>query len=88
MYVYGWMMEEYQPIGIDYQPTWNDDYIEDLMTQHYMEFNEDRRGESRFWDHTFPQEEFAYNNMTHYSTKFPHTLKGIIFLEKSNNKYK
>jgi len=21
MYVYGWMMEEHQPIGIDYQPT-------------------------------------------------------------------
>jgi len=24
-----------------------------------MEFNEDSRGESRFWDHTFLQTEFA-----------------------------
>jgi len=47
VYVYGWMMEEHQAIGIDYQPIL-DNYIEDLMTQHYMKFNEDRRGESRF----------------------------------------
>ena len=46
-------MEEHQPIGIDYQPIWDYDNIKDSMTQHYMEFNEDRRGESRFWDHTF-----------------------------------
>ena len=48
VYVYGWMMEEHQPIDIDYQPIRDDDYIEDSMTQHYMEFNEDRQGESRF----------------------------------------
>ena len=48
VYLYGSMMEEHQLIGIDYQPIRNDDYIEDLMTQHYMEFNEDRRDESRF----------------------------------------
>ena len=53
VYVYGWMMEEHQPIGINYQSI-RDDYIEDLITQHYMEFNGDRRDESRFWDHTFP----------------------------------
>jgi len=46
-YVYGWMMEEHQPIDIDYQPI-RDDYIEDSMAQYYMEFNEDRRDESRF----------------------------------------
>ena len=40
--VYGWMMEEHQPIGIDYQPIRDDNYIENLMVQHYMEFNEDR----------------------------------------------
>jgi len=33
--VYGWMMEEYQPNDTDYQPTRDDDYIEDTMTQHY-----------------------------------------------------
>ena len=32
MYVYGWIMEENQPIGIDYQPICDDDYIEDSMT--------------------------------------------------------
>ena len=53
----GWMMEEHRPIGIDYQLI-RDDYIEDSMTQHYMEFNEDRRGELRFWVHTFSQAEF------------------------------
>ena len=41
VYVYGWLMEEHQPIGIDFQPI-RDDYSEDSMTQHYMEFNEDR----------------------------------------------
>ena len=48
MHVYGWMIEECQPIGIDYQLIWDDDYIEDSMTRHYMEFSEDRRGESIF----------------------------------------
>ena len=52
MYVYSWMIEERQPIDIDYQPI-RDDYIENSMTQHYMELNEDRRGKSRFWDYTF-----------------------------------
>ena len=37
--VYGWKMKEHQPIGIDYQSI-RDDYIEDSMTQHYMEFDE------------------------------------------------
>ena len=46
--MYSWMMEENQPIGIDYQPIRDDDYIEDSMTQHYMKFNEDRRDELRF----------------------------------------
>jgi len=27
-----------------------------------MKFNEDRRSESRFWDHTFPQAEFDKSN--------------------------
>ena len=27
-----------------------------------MEFNEDRRGESRFWDYTFPQAEVDKSN--------------------------
>ena len=49
VYVYDWMMEEHQPIGIDYQPIQDNDYIEDSMTQYYMEFNKDHRGESRFW---------------------------------------
>jgi len=31
-------MEEHQPIDINYQPIWDDDYIEDSMMQHYMEF--------------------------------------------------
>ena len=57
------MMDERQPIGIDYQSIRDDDYIEDSMTQHCMEFNEDHQGESRFWDHTFLQAEFVYNNM-------------------------
>jgi len=47
MYVYTWMMEEHQPFGIDYQLI-RDGYIEDSMTQHYIEFNEDHRSESRF----------------------------------------
>jgi len=83
VYVYDWMMKEHQPIGIDYQPIRGDDYIEDSMMQHYMEFNEDCRGESRFWDHSFPQAEFAYN-MAHDSTRFPRTQKRIDFVEKSN----
>ena len=32
------------------------------MTQHYMEFDEDHRDESRFWDHTFSQAEFDKAN--------------------------
>jgi len=47
VYAYGWMMEKHHPIGIAYQPI-QDDYVEDSMTQHYMEFNEDCQGESRF----------------------------------------
>ena len=42
------MMEEHQPIDIDYQQIWDDHYIEDSMTQHYIEFNEDHRDESKF----------------------------------------
>jgi len=42
VYVHGWIMEEHKPIDIDYQPIRNNDYIKDLITQHYMEFNEDR----------------------------------------------
>ena len=72
--------------SIDYQPIRDDDYIEDTMTQYYGEFNEERWGESRFWDHSFPQAEFAYN-MAHDSTRFPRTQKRIDFVEKSN-KYK
>jgi len=55
-YVYSWMIEENQPLGIDYQMIRNDYYIEDSMTQHYMEFNEDCQDERRFWDHTFPKQ--------------------------------
>ena len=35
--------------------------------QHYMEFNEDRRGKSRFWNHIFPQAEFAKDGIVHGS---------------------
>jgi len=52
-------MEEHQLIGIEYQSI-RDDYIEDSMTQHYMEFDKDRQ--SRFWDHAFPQVEIAYDS--------------------------
>ena len=48
VYVYGWIMEEHQPTGIDYQPIRDDVYIEDSMTQHYMEFDEDHRGKFTF----------------------------------------
>jgi len=65
IYVYGWMMEEHQSIGIGRQSIWDDIYIEDSITQQYMEFDEDRRGESRFWDHTFPQAEFAKGDINH-----------------------
>ena len=65
VYVYGWMMEEHQLIGIDYQPIRDDDYIEDLMTQHYIEFNEDRQGESKFWNHAFYQPEFIKDGIAH-----------------------
>ena len=37
---------------------------------------------------TLLQAEFAYNNMARCSIKFPHTLKGINFVEISNKKYK
>ena len=40
MYMYGWIIEEHQPIGIDYQQIRDEDYIEDSMTQHCMEFDE------------------------------------------------
>jgi len=73
---------------IDYQPIRDDDYVEDSMTQYYMELNEDRRCESIFWDHTFPQTEFAYNSMAHGLTEFPLTLTRVDFVEKSNKKYK
>ena len=53
------MMEEHQPISIDYQSIQDDDYIEDSMTQYYMEFDENCRGKLRFWYHTFSQVEFA-----------------------------
>ena len=81
-------MEEHQPISIDYQPIQDDDYIKDSMMEYYMEFNEDHRGESKFWDHTFPQAEFAYNNMDHGSTGFSRMLKEIDLVVKSNKKYK
>jgi len=55
-------MEEYQPIGIDYQLIRKDDYIEDLMTQHYMKFDEDHQDKSRFWDHTFSEVELDKSN--------------------------
>jgi len=60
-------MEEHQPIGINYQPIRDDNYIEDSMMQHYMEFNKDRRGKSRSWDHTFPQAKFAKDVIVHGS---------------------
>ena len=68
VYVYDWMMEEHQPISIDYQPIQDDDYIEDSITQHYMEFNEDHRDESRFCDHTFSQAEFDKFNKKYKAT--------------------
>ena len=37
-YVYGWMMEEHQPISIDYQPIRDNDYVED-KTQNHMDFD-------------------------------------------------
>jgi len=33
-----------------------------------MEFNEDRRGESRVWDHTFPQAKFDKFNKKYKAT--------------------
>jgi len=65
VYVYDWIMEEHQSTDIDYQPIWDDDYIEDSMRQYYTEFDEDRRGGSRFWYYTFPQAEFAKNGIIH-----------------------
>ena len=60
-------MEEHQPIDIDYQPIWDDDYIEYLMTQHYIEFDEDLWCELRFWDHIFPLAEFTKDGIFHVS---------------------
>ena len=40
------------------------------MMQHYMEFDEDRRGELKFWDHTFPQVEFAKDDITYSSIEW------------------
>ena len=48
MNVYGWMMKKHQPIGNNYQPIQDDDDIEDSLTQYYMEFNEDHRGDEDF----------------------------------------
>ena len=67
VYVYGWMMEEHQLIGINYQLIWHN-YIEDSMTQHYMKFNEDQWDESRFWDHTFSWAEFDKSNKKYKAT--------------------
>ena len=64
--MYGWMMEKHQPVGIGYQPI-RDDYIEDSMTQYYMEFDENCRGKLRFWDHTFSQAEFDKYGIVHGS---------------------
>ena len=33
-----------------------------------MKFNEDRRSESRFWDHIFPQAEFDKSNKKYKAT--------------------
>jgi len=68
VYVFAWMIEEHQPIGIDYQPIQDDDNIEDSMMQPYMDFDEDRQGESRFWDHTFLQAKFTEHRIVHGST--------------------
>ena len=46
----------------------DEDYIEDSMTQHYMEFDEGHRDESRFLDHTFPQVEFDKSNKKYKAT--------------------
>jgi len=32
-----------------------------------MEFDEDRRGDSKFWDHTFSQAEFTKDGIIHGS---------------------
>ena len=48
LYVYSWMIEEHQPIGINYQQIRDKNHIEDLMMQRYMEFDEDHRDKSRF----------------------------------------
>jgi len=53
-----------------------------------MEFNKDRLGGSIFWDHTFFQAEFAYNNKTHGLIRFSRTLKRIDFVEISDKIYK
>ena len=48
IYAYNWMIEEHQPIVIDYQQIRDKDFIEDSITQHYMVFDEDHRDESKF----------------------------------------
>ena len=55
-------------IDIDYQQIRDDNYIEDSVTQHYMEFNEDHRDESRFWVHTFSQAKFDKSNKKYKAT--------------------
>ena len=68
VYVYDWMMKEHQPIGIDYQPIQDENYIKDSMTHYYMKCDEDHRDESRFWDHTFTQTEFDKSNKKYKAT--------------------
>jgi len=38
------------------------------MMQHYMEFDEDYRSESRFWDHIFPEAELNKSNKKYKAT--------------------
>ena len=38
------------------------------MTQHYIEFVENYRDESRFWVHAFPQAEFDKSNKKYKAT--------------------
>ena len=67
------MIKEHQTIGIDYQQTQDENYIEDSMTQQYMKFDEDHRDESRYWDHTFSQAKFDQSNKKY---KQPLTRRG------------
>ena len=79
-YVYGWMMEEHQPIDID-QSIRDDDYIEDSIAQHCMEFDEDHQDESRFRDHTFFKVEFDKSNKKYKATANK-KMREILFEEK------